>query len=301
MKKKTAFRLILAAVLIVIGCILFGGTMTALNWNFRTLSTQKLETVRHGILEPFQNISIVTDTADVVFVPSKLDKTAVVCDEFENVTHSVFVKDGTLVVEVVDSRKWYDHIDFFFGTPKITLEIPGGVYGALEVTASTGDTQIPDSFQFASVAVSLSTGDVTCGASTTGDIQIQTSTGKVTLNGVTCDGDIAVNVSTGDVFLTDATCQNLTSTGSTGDMTLKNVIASGSFSIERSTGDIHFESCNAGEITVETDTGDVTGSFLTDKVLFTQTDTGRVRIPQTTTGGRCEITTTTGDIEITVN
>ena len=34
---------------------------------------------------------------------------------------------------------------------------------------------------------------------------------------------------------------------------------------------------------------------------FTKTDTGRVDVPKTVEGGRCEITTDTGDIKITVD
>ena len=57
------------------------------------------------------------------------------------------------------------------------------------------------------------------------------------------------------------------------------------------TGDVKFDACDASEISVKTDTGDVTGSLLTDKVFITNTDTGRVNVPQTATGGRCEIIT----------
>ena len=72
------------------------------------------------------------------------------------------------------------------------------------------------------------------------------------------------------------------------------------FLIKRSTGDIRFDNSDATEIFVETDTGNVTGSLLTDKVFITQTDTGNVNVPKTVTGGRCEITTDTGNIKIIV-
>lgn len=81
---------------------------------------------------------------------------------------------------------------------------------------------------------------------------------------------------------------------------MKNVIATEKFSIERSTGDVTFDGADAAEIFVKTDTGDVKGSLLTDKVFITETDTGRVDVPKTTIGGRCEITTDTGDISIEI-
>jgi DUF4097 and DUF4098 domain-containing protein YvlB len=103
-----------------------------------------------------------------------------------------------------------------------------------------------------------------------------------------------------NAVLAGVTCQNLTSNGDTGDIDLISVIASGSFSIVRSTGDVSFEECDAAEILVTTSTGDVEGTLLSDKVFFVETDTGRREYPQSTTGGKCQITTSTGDIEISI-
>ena len=62
-----------------------------------------------------------------------------------------------------------------------------------------------------------------------------------------------------------------------------------------------FKGSDAAELFVKTDTGDVTGSLLTDKIFITQTNTGDVDVPDTAAGGRCEIRTNTGDIEIKIN
>ena len=62
--------------------------------------------------------------------------------------------------------------------------------------------------------------------------------------------------------------------------------------------DVRFEGCDAGELSVRTDTGDVTGTLLSGKVFLVQSDTGRVEVPKTVSGGRCEIATDTGDILI---
>ena len=54
-------------------------------------------------------------------------------------------------------------------------------------------------------------------------------------------------------------------------------------------------------IPVKTSTGDVTGNLRTEKVFVTKTSTGDVRVPNTASGGKCTITTSTGDIRITVD
>ena len=90
------------------------------------------------------------------------------------------------------------------------------------------------------------------------------------------------------------------SSGNTGDIVLDNVITEEKLSLERSTGDVRFESCDAAEIFVKTDTGDVTGTLLTDKVFLAQSNTGELAVPNSVVGGRCEISTNTGDIKIDI-
>ncbi len=316
---KTKKWLIIASCLILIGCIVFGGVMAMQKWDFTKLSTNKFETSNHEINENFKSISIITKTSDVVFVSSENSKYAVECYEQKNVKHSVAVKDGTLVIEAVDTRKWYEHIGINFGTPRVTVYIPKGEYGTLSVKANTGDVEIPQDFDFASIDISVSTGDVKCYASalelikikaSTGDINaddiscsaldLTVSTGKVNASGVSCKGDVTVSVSTGKAYLTNIACNGVTSSGNTGDISLKNVVAKERISIERSTGNVKFEGCDAGELFVTTDTGDVTGSLLSDKIFVVNTDTGKKEVPKTTTGGICEISTDTGDIIITI-
>ncbi|MDO4742667.1 MAG: DUF4097 family beta strand repeat-containing protein [bacterium] len=319
MSKKTKTWIIIASCFVLIGSIIFGGVMAILKWDFTRLSTNKYETNKHEISEGFKAISINTDTADIVFVPSENAENAVECYEQKNLKHSVAVKDDTLIIEKVDTRKWYEHIGVFFETPKITVYIPQGEYGSISVKSSTGDVEIPKEFRFESVDISQSTGDVTSYASvsdvvkiktSTGNIRVENisagaldlsvSTGQIMISDVICKGNVNISVSTGKTKLTDVECENVTSSGSTGNIMLKNVIAAEKFTIKRSTGDVRFEGSDACEIFIETDTGDVTGSFLTDKVFITQTDTGRVDVPKTVTGGRCEITTDTGDIRINI-
>ena len=319
MRKAMKIGLIMGASLVFLGLIVFGGVMTMLKWDFTRLSTTKYETNTYEIGEAYKNISVNTNTADVILVPSEHAERRVICHEQKNIKHSVAVMEDTLVIEVVDTRKWYEHIGISFGSPKITVYLPQGEYAALSVTSSTGDVEIPKNFNFKSIDISEDTGDVTCYASASEGIKIKTSTGHirvenlsagmldlsvttgdVKLLGVSSAGDVKISVSTGKTQSTDVKCKSLISSGNTGNITLKNVIASEAFSIERSTGDVKLDGCDAAELRIKTDTGDVTGSLLSDKVFITQTDTGRIDVPKTTSGGRCEITTDTGDIKINI-
>ncbi len=295
MSKKTKTWLIIAAFLAVIGCIIFGGVMMQLKWDFTKLSTVKYVTNDYEITENYKNITIVTDTADVVFAPSETTTSSVVCYEQKNMAHTVTVRDDTLFIEVVDTRKWYEYIGITFGSPKVTVYMPQGEYGALCVKSSTGDVT-SDAFAWEEIRINTSTGNIRVENASAETIELSVSTGKVTVADVACEGDVKINVSTGKTNITDVRCKTVISNGNTGDITLKNVIAAEKFSIERSTGDVRFDGCDAADIVVKTDTGDVKGSLLSDKVFIARTDTGRINVPHTTRGGRCEITTDTGNI-----
>ena len=319
MRTRTKLWLIAAAFLVLIGFILFTGVMTALGWNFKVLGTVDYETNTYEISETFDNISMNTDTADIEFAFSDDGKCRVECHEKENEKHSVTVEDGTLTIELIDERS-IASIGLSFDSPKITLYLPKTEYSSLHIKEITGDIKTPKDFSFKDVDISLITGDVTFNASAseavkiktnTGDISVKNtvagsleltvSTGKVTVSDVTCEGDVKVGVSTGKTYLTNIVCQSVISSGSTGDISLNNVVCAERISIERSTGDVKFDGSDAAEIFVKTDTGDVKGSLLTDKVFITKTDTGKINVPKSVTGGRCEITTDTGDINITIN
>ena len=260
MGKKTKFWLIAAAALICVGAILFGGVMTVLKWDFAKLSTTKYETNAYEITDDFTGIFVDTDTADVIFKLSADGKAKVECFEETKGKHTISVQDGILTISNKPEKAWYDHIGINFTAPKITISLPQAELESLKVDLSTG---------------------------------------KVTMEKLNV-GNLDISVTTGKVTLTDISCKNLTSTGITGDIALKNVVAAEKFSITRTTGDIRFDNCDAAQITATTNTGDIEGSLRTDKVFIAKTTTGDIELPETTTGGTCKLSTTTGDIEITI-
>ena len=298
---------------------MFAAVMSEYKWDFSKLSTGKYETNTYEISEEFSNLSMNTDTADIIFALSDDGKCRVECYEEEKAKHSVAVQENTLVMKMIDEKSWYDYIGINFGSPKITVYLPKAEYASLFIKESTGDIEIPKNFKFEGVDISLSTGDVNFFASASkliiiktstgnicventsaGTLDLSASTGRITVSNVICGGDANINVSTGRTNLNNIECKNLTSSGDTGNISLNNVIAAEKFSIKRNTGDVRFDGSDAAEILVETDTGDVTGTFLSEKIFFVETDTGSVDVPESINGGRCEITTDTGDIELDI-
>ena len=78
------------------------------------------------------------------------------------------------------------------------------------------------------------------------------------------------------------------------------MFAGDEFKAKSDTGAIRLDRCDAGSLDLESDTGSITGTLLSDKVFVTKSDTGKIIVPETTTGGICKIETDTGRIEITI-
>lgn len=310
--------LITAGVLVALGIIIFVSAMASFGWDFTRINTARYVSNAYVIDEAFEKILIDTDTAYISFVSSDDGVCRVECYENENVKHSVGVSEETLNINVIDERKWYEYISISFESPKITVYLPENEYASLVINDDTGGIDIPKDFKFGSLDINTSTGSIKNYASVTNDAKIKTSTGSIYTEGafgtlelsvstghitakdIICDGDVKVNVSTGKTELKNVTCAYLLSQGSTGDITLKDVISKGKLSIERSTGDIELDRCDGVELFIKTDTGDVEGTLLSNKIFTVRTETGNVEVPKTTLGGKCEIETETGDIDIDI-
>ncbi len=281
MKKSTKICLVLASFLIIIGLTMFAFAMTKYNWDFKKLSTEKYKTTTHEISEDFENISINTDTEDIIFALSNDKKCKIECFESEKSKHLIAVKENVLTIAKNNFEHWYDNIGINFNSPKITVFLPKTEYDSLSIKEHTGDIVLPKDFKFNSADILASTGDIDFFATVLNQVKIDTDTG--------------------DISVKDSSAKALDISTSTGDVTLSNVIAKEKFSIQTDTGDVKFDHSDAKEIFVKTDTGSVKGNLLTEKVFLTSTDTGSVDVPKTINGGRCEITTDTGDIKISIN
>ncbi len=299
MSKKTKVWFITAAIWIVVGCAAFAGGMYLLDFDFSNLNTAKFEAKTYSIGEDFNSISINSQTAKITFVPSTDGKCKVECFEQEKVSYSVAVRNGTLKVDIVDNRAWYDYIGIFLEDRDLTVYLPKEQYVALTVETDTGDVMIPSNFSFETVTVEGDTADITCNSLVSASIDLETDTGNLEIYNVSA-GNVEVSTDTGRIDLTNVSCKNLNAESDTGSIILDNVIASENFTIENDTGNVNFEKCDAANITVETSTGNVIGTLLSDKIFITKTSTGHIAVPETTAGGKCDIRTSTGNIEITI-
>lgn len=319
MTKRTKAWLVAGLLLILAGAALCAAALAAQHWDLNALFPSELETRSVELREEFHSIAVTAETEQLRLLPGEDGGCRVVFEEREGQRHSARIEDGTLRIEGRDTRRWYERIGVTVGTPTITVYLPAGAYTELQIEEDTGDVSIPADFSFAEIRVSCGTGDVDCRASASGQIVIGTDTGDIRLEGVTagamdlsthtghvelstaeCRGNLGLTVTTGKAELRQVACKSLFSGGDTGDLRMEDLIARERIEIRRSTGDVRFERCDAMELLITTDTGDVTGTLLTEKVFLVRSDTGRIKVPETVSGGTCKIETETGDISVSI-
>ena len=325
MKKSTVCWIIVAASLVLVGGMLIvsaaviGSTTALSDFEWSQLSPVEYAENTYEMSDEIQRLHITTETANILLKRADGENCKVVCRETDMVFHSVSVADGTLTVDVVDIRKWYHRIGFFFGKQSVTVYLPGRVYDSLTVETDTGNLEIPDDFTFTSIRVngdtgyvnckatvqeqvdiSLSTGDVTLVGLTAGSIRLTASTGDISMDQVACEGEMKLTVSTGRITLTDITAHTLTADASTGDIRLINVQAESRLALESSTGDVTMNGCDAKDLIVRTNTGNITATLLSPKMFSADSDTGRIILPPDGGEGRCQVTTDTGNIRIEI-
>lgn len=280
MKKSTKVWLIAAVGLMVAGLVVSMIGLGVLGLDFTKLGTQNMVTNTYEPEESFSQIRMDLITTDVAFVPSEDGKAKVVCFEEEKMLHTVQVENNILVIRQKDDRQWYDYIGISVATPKLTVYLPASEYEELQIDCSTGKVNMPADFKFQDVRLDLTTGDVMWKADVAQTLSVHTTTGRVTTEGVQC-GNLDIKTATGAVKLLETQAET----------TLTVIVTTGNVKLSR---------VDAGELSIETTTGNVSGTLLSSKVFIAETSTGNVDVPNSTSGGKCQITTSTGNIEITI-
>ncbi len=232
----------------------------------------------------FKDIKLQTDTGDVFVFASAENLCKISTD-----TGHITVKDIT--AESFSAKR---------STGRLSIENLT-VTGRAEIRGSTGNAALKNISVGGALDIATSTGKIVADTLTAESLSINGGTSKIALSDVTVKTSADIKNSTGDVSVTGMAADSLAIKLSTGDILLKDCVLKSKIQVNTSTGNIVFDSSDAPDISVHTDTGSVTGTLLTGKIFDAESDTGSITVPEDSTeGGRCEITTDTGRISISI-
>ena len=321
MKTSTKIVIIMAATAILIGIFIGIGALIAMKFDFTKLDNITYVTNTYQVEDAFTDISVECVECDVRLLPSEDGLCKVVCNESDKITHSVTVRGGTLSVERFDNRKWYERIgiNLNWGKMELIVYLPQNEYGSLYVRNVAGNIDIPAGFSFAKADIRNTSGNVKFIADAKNELSAKTVSGEVQLSGAnpaqlrvsTISGNVAIDsikaetnieaeTVSGNITFTDMECRNADVESTSGDLRFSRLYASGNIHIESTSGDVRLTECDADSLLIKTISGDVSGSLLTEKIFITHTSSGDIRVPDSTSGGKCEIRTTSGDVRITI-
>jgi len=299
MKKRTKTALIASLILIFAGAAVAFAGLASINFDFKEMSTQKLYDKSCDINEEFEEISIECE-CDVALIATDSANARVEYSQFEDQSITARVQNGILEITENDERKWYEMIiSVNFESPKIKIYLPKKDYRELVADTGVGDIKLDGGLCFESVELTASTGDISFIADANEKLQIETDTGDIAVKNSDAL-EMELHTDTGRIALTDSQIQTFSAESDTGDIHLDAVMISKTLEIKSDTGDVDISACDALELKIETQTGDVTGELLSEKIFITETDTGRISVPNSASGGVCSIKTDTGDISIKI-
>lgn len=318
MKSINKLWIIIPITAVLVGAIMVVCGMFSVNFDFTKFETVEFKDEIYEASGDFSKVSVNSETSDVEFVISEDGKNKVEFFVPEKYSREITVKDGTLSINSQYEGKWYyGIIGVCLKTPKITVMLASDEYESLEVNSKTGNITLPQDRDFGNIILMSQTGKIhvlskdfeTLFASTnTGEIYLQSScakqinlevkTGDIILSEVNIEEGIDASVTTGEISFSNVTCNTLGVKSTTGSITLNNTVSSSNFFVQSSTGSIGLNMCDGESMSIKTSTGDVSGVLLTEKIFFAESSTGDVDVPQSMNGGKCEITTSTGNIKV---
>ncbi|MBQ3566086.1 MAG: DUF4097 family beta strand repeat protein [Oscillospiraceae bacterium] len=316
--KKTI--IIIAVILVIAGAVISSSVFMFSDFKYSDLSDSKSETNTHIINESFDNISVSSGAFDVNFFYSDDNECKVICKESDKIRHSVSVENNTLTIKE-DETEWFDHINFMvIEKYELNVYLPENVYETLDINCSSGDITVPGNFNFNKNAdISVSSGDVNFDGHVKGNLEITATSGDIKITGAEAN-EITASVTSGDIRCVNVTAFNrLNTTATSGDITVKdstmdyfyNSTTSGStdlinttvdydINMESTSGDITLERCDADSLELSSTSGNIEGSLLSSKIFSVDTNSGDIDIPDSVSGGKCDVETTSGNIDFEI-
>lgn len=317
MKQGKKIALTTASALVFAGLVLSVSSMCAMDFDFSKLETTPLHSETIQVEQSFTNISMTGTSCDIQFLPAPDDSCTVTCSLRQGNRCEAQVQDGTLYIRQWEEQKWYLGISLH--PEEIRVYLPEDSYASIQAETNSGDLTISEPLQFQSANLQSNSGSIDLSASISGklsmtaqsgdirakdtrlhQLEARCNSGSILLEQVILEADAQLHANNGSIILTNVQGGTLSADAGSGDVRLTNVLTEDSLRLETNSGNIKLQHSDGAAITIRSGSGDVSGSLRTPKQFVTQTGSGSCSVPESGTGGACEIRTNSGDIRLKV-
>ncbi len=330
MKKGLKTALILSVSFILAGIIILVSVLCTTSFDFEKLSflsfaSVDYDTYIYDVENDFTDVYIEEPNLDINFATSEDDTTQVKVLSKKGTKHKVYVENKKLIVKYIQD---IPKVEFYFNfsvstqSPNITIYLPAKTYNALSVKGTSSNITIHDminEFEFKTANIKSTSGsigvfdcvtDTLVAESNSGDIEvaynspkdinISTTSGWVLLQKLSDATNIEVSTNSGDIDFMSVDSKSISAESASGEQHYINVNATSDIIAKSNSGDIELGTSDASELYFETDSGDVIGQLRSDKNFLVDTDSGNVDVPFSDKGGKCEVHTTSGDVDFSI-
>lgn len=301
MKKSKKIALWIAAGSMLLGGLLIFLSLSLLDFDLRKLNTFHVTVQTYPVDESFRNLSILADDCDVKFCITEEGTCRVVCPESEKVTHEVTVENNTLTVKRTDDRTWYEQFGFSWDNVPITVFLTETEYDSLYVQSVSGNISVSDSFIVTDAELLSTSGDISCSATILETLSMESVSGDLNLQHGSSEEALLRTVS-GEIEVEDSVAGALTIGSTSGEIDLSHVLVDGHMEIETTSGELTLQNSDAATLKLTSISGNIYAGLQTAKYVTADTTSGDLILPEAmvpdAAAGSCEVTTTSGNIEI---
>ncbi len=296
--KKTA--MIIALICITIGLVLTLIAFLVIGFDFTKLNNRHPKTVEHTVGEAFTKINVDVVEADIKLLPSTDGKARVVCDETDKIVHRVYVENGTLKIEHEDLRAWYEYIGFSWNRMSVTVYLPKTEYETVRLKSVSGNIVSDSKLTFGDTITQTTSGEITLSNLSTKNLLAESTSGNLRLEDVNTSEDLSLKTVSGNIHWKNGTARALNGECTSGNITLDHCKTNQDMLLKTVSGEITLRACDAAELEMETVSGNVYAALLSEKDFITDTTSGDIRVPHGYKGGKCRISTVSGNITATI-
>lgn len=290
-----------AFLLVAVGGLMIAAAVVKGNFDLDNRKGLSDEMKTFEVTEAFSDIHVEDVESNIHLLPAADGECRVVCPEKldGSVYYTVTVSGGKLSIQRHDRRKWFQYIGISLKSQDVKIYLPEEAYGKLTAHSVSGSIRVEEGFTFENANLESTSGSIRMYSAVEKTLTAESTSGRVTIENASPE-ILTAKTGSGRIALSHIRSAEISARSTSGKIELTDVIAEEKLYARSTSGGVALEGCDGGAIRLESTSGSVKGTLLSEKIFITDSASGSVRVPRSAAGGECEISTTSGSIEIEI-
>lgn len=258
---------IFASVLVILGLTLAVAAVAMPSFEFDSFITNSDYTVKNTDFDSsdVKSIKLATVYTDIKIVEGVGDK--IIVDYYESDTEYFDIEvsdDGTLNINYVDDRKWYQRIGIFIfdRAPALTVTVPEGLSVEYDIISVSGDISAEALFGDGNISIVSTSGNITVSSAGADEIFIKTTSGDISVNNI--DSKVSsIESTSGDISVNHISTDELSVKTTSGEISLDKADVRGLCTLKSTSGELEMGTVSVGTIDAKTVSGNISAEKLT--------------------------------------